>query len=66
MMEVICTRTGNTQSTCQTVKFQFQQQATHFFLLHAQHLPCAAHERSWGGPGAKCLGLVESPWEVMC
>lgn len=66
MMEVICTRTGNTQSTCQTVKFQFQQQATPFFLLHAQHLPCAAHERSWGGPGAKCLGLVESPWEVMC
>lgn len=41
MMEVICTRTGNTQNTCQTVDFQFQQQATPFFLLLAQHLPCA-------------------------
>lgn len=61
MIQVICTRTGNTQSTCQTLKFQFQQQATPFSLLHAQHSPCVAHEMSWGGPGAKCLGPVEWP-----
>lgn len=66
MMEVICTRTDNTRNTCQTLKFQFQQRVTPFFLLHAQHSPCAAHERSWGCAGAKCLGLVVFSWEAMC
>lgn len=58
-MKVICMRTDYAQNTCQTLKFQFQQQVTPF-CLH-----CAAHESSCcstscpGGPGAKCSGLVE-------
>lgn len=63
MIEVICTRVGNTQNTCQILKFQFQQQATLFFLVHAQQSPCAAHERSRDGQmGSQMLGPVEWPF----
>lgn len=63
-VKITCMRTDYGQNTCQTLKFQSEQQVTPFFLprLHrAAAEGSCCHTSGPGGPGAECLGLGEWP-----